>query len=76
MIAGGIGEKSARFRDEVVRRPGCLGFSVDQRRNSAEPAGVVEEISSEQARHRVLVCQTDEQLEMAKAATDKDELWK
>ncbi|EFY86817.1 putative acetate kinase [Metarhizium acridum CQMa 102] len=75
VFAGGIGEKSARLRDEVVRRTSCLGFAIDQARNSRNPTEVVEEVSSDQARHRVLVCQTDEQWEMARAATEKKELW-
>ncbi|KHN98517.1 acetate kinase [Metarhizium album ARSEF 1941] len=76
VFAGGIGEKSARLRDEVVRRTTCLGFSIDQARNSSNLAEVVEDVSLVQARHRVLVCQTDEQLEMARDATGKDELWR
>lgn len=75
VFAGGIGEKSARLRNEVVHRTSCLGFSIDAARNSKDLTGVVEEVSSDTARHRVLVCQTDEQLEMAKAATEKQELW-
>uniref|UniRef100_A0A1Y1KA20 Probable acetate kinase n=1 Tax=Photinus pyralis TaxID=7054 RepID=A0A1Y1KA20_PHOPY len=75
VFAGGIGEKSARLRGEVVRRTSCLGFAIDQARNSRDLTEVVEEVGSDQARHRVLVCQTDEQLEMARAATEKGELW-
>ncbi|KID86288.1 acetate kinase [Metarhizium guizhouense ARSEF 977] len=75
VFAGGIGEKSARLRGEVVRRTSCLGFAIDQARNSRNLTEVVEEVGSDQARHRVLVCQTDEQLEMARAATEKGELW-
>lgn len=75
VFAGGIGEKSARLRNEVVDRTSCLGFSIDTARNAKDLVGVVEEVSSDTARHRVLVCQTDEQLEMAKAATEKKELW-
>lgn len=76
VFAGGIGEKSSRFRDEVVRRTQCLGFSIDEGRNSGRLDQVIEDIGSYDARHRVLVCQTDEQFEMARAATEKSEVWK
>ncbi|GAB0132355.1 hypothetical protein EsDP_00000795 [Epichloe bromicola] len=76
VFAGGIGEKSSRFRDEVVRRTQCLGFSTDEGRNSGRLDQVVEDIGSRDTRHRVLVCQTDEQFEMARAATEKSEFWK
>ena len=69
VFAGGIGEKSQRLRDEVVRRVGCLGFVLDANRNSRDMVDVVEEVSSDASRHRVLVCQTDEQLEMATMST-------
>jgi acetate kinase len=54
---------------------GCLGFSIDQSRNSKDLEGVVEEVGSIETKHCVLVCQTDEQLEMAKAASERQELW-
>ncbi|OAA39708.1 acetate kinase [Metarhizium rileyi] len=75
VFAGGIGEKSSRLRDEVVRRTSCLGFAIDQARNARNLAEVVEDVSSDEARHRVLVCQTDEQLEMARAASEQEMLW-
>ncbi|KAG6013710.1 hypothetical protein E4U54_006408 [Claviceps lovelessii] len=75
VFAGGVGEKSSRFRSEVVRRTQCLGFRMDEHRNSGSLSRVVEDVGSRGGRHRVLVCQTDEQFEMARAATEKRELW-
>ncbi|QUC17002.1 uncharacterized protein UV8b_01243 [Ustilaginoidea virens] len=75
VFAGGIGEKSSRFRDEVVRRTNCLGFWMDGSRNSGRLGGVVEDIGAKDGRHRVLVCRTNEQLEMAREATKNEEMW-
>ncbi|KAG6286902.1 hypothetical protein E4U09_006472 [Claviceps aff. purpurea] len=75
VFAGGIGEKSSRLRREVVRQMGCLGFLIDEERNEGELEGVVEDVGSAEGRHRVLVCRTDEQFEMARAGTEKRELW-
>ncbi|KAK2591404.1 hypothetical protein QQS21_010910 [Conoideocrella luteorostrata] len=75
VFAGGIGEKSSRFRNEVVRRTKCLGFSIDEVRNSGTLEEVVEDISSGDTRHGVLVCQTDEQIEIARTTAGIKELW-
>ncbi|RFU76320.1 acetate kinase [Trichoderma arundinaceum] len=77
VFAGGIGEKSARLRGAVVDQAGCLGFAIDDSLNSAEDAGdaTVREISSKDSKHRVLVCQTDEQFEMARTCTEMEALW-
>ncbi|KZT39556.1 acetate kinase [Sistotremastrum suecicum HHB10207 ss-3] len=60
VFAGGIGEKSANLRAEVVKKVECIGFEVDERNESAGKE-VVEWIGK-----NVIVCQTDEQLEMAR----------
>ncbi|KAK0943475.1 hypothetical protein LTR29_005058 [Friedmanniomyces endolithicus] len=70
VFAGGIGEKGARLREAVVEKVACLGFAVDEGRNE-RPDGeaVVTDIGKEggsSSKHRVLVCQTDEQAEMAR----------
>ncbi|RMZ13823.1 hypothetical protein D0862_02183 [Hortaea werneckii] len=77
VFAGGIGEKSPQLRSAVVERVKSLGFEVDGGAN-AEPEftgeeeeegggrGVVAEIGKPGAKHRVLVCRTDEQREMAR----------
>ncbi|KAG5985129.1 hypothetical protein E4U55_001098 [Claviceps digitariae] len=75
VFAGGIGERSSRFRSEVVRRTQCLGFLIDEGRNAGHLNRVVEDVGSGEGRHCVLVCQTDEQYEMARAATEKREVW-
>ncbi|KAG5933582.1 hypothetical protein E4U53_000945 [Claviceps sorghi] len=75
VFAGGIGERSSRLRSHVVRCTRCLGFSMDEARNSGPLGRVVEDVGSRDGRHRVLVCQTDEQYEMARAATEKREVW-
>ncbi|KAG6026615.1 hypothetical protein E4U41_001224 [Claviceps citrina] len=76
VFAGGIGEKSSRFRSEVVRQTRCLGFCLDEGRNSGRLGRVVEDVGAADGRHRVLVCKTDEQFEMARAATERSELWR
>ncbi|KAF2456421.1 Acetokinase family-domain-containing protein [Lineolata rhizophorae] len=68
VFAGGIGEKGAKLRREVVRAVECLGYGVDEGKNEAvgkgDEEGVVVEIGKEGCR-RVLVVKTDEQSEMA-----------
>ncbi|KAM0259564.1 hypothetical protein ACHAQJ_003290 [Trichoderma viride] len=77
VFAGGIGEKSARLRSAVVGQAGCLGFAVDEALNSADDVGdaTVREVGSKDSKHRVLVCQTDEQFEMARLCTGMEALW-
>ncbi|EHK40607.1 uncharacterized protein TrAtP1_003923 [Trichoderma atroviride] len=77
VFAGGIGERSSRLRDAVVGQASCLGFAIDEVFNNAEDGGsaAVRDISSKDSQHRVLVCQTDEQFEMARACTDMEALW-
>lgn len=66
MFAGGIGEKSVELRKRVAEEVGCLGFELDDGRNGKEIEDVVQDIGKDEARHRTLVCQTDEQFEMAR----------
>ncbi|KAL9129581.1 MAG: hypothetical protein Q9217_002001 [Psora testacea] len=66
VFAGGIGEKAARLREVVVERCECLGFRIDKRKNGKEIKDVVQDVGKESARHKTLVCQTDEQFEMAR----------
>ncbi|KAF9691655.1 hypothetical protein EKO04_010446 [Ascochyta lentis] len=73
VFAGGIGEKGDRLRKEVVRGVRCLGFEVDDEKNGRSVEDVVTDISGKNARYKTLVCQTDEQLEMARGVlVDKD----
>ncbi|KAI7459745.1 hypothetical protein KC351_g17566 [Hortaea werneckii] len=72
VFAGGIGEKSSQLRSAVVERIQCLGFEIDGDRNAhpafEEEGGkvVVAEIGKPGGKHRVVICQTDEQREMAR----------
>ncbi|KAI0321767.1 Acetokinase family-domain-containing protein [Amylostereum chailletii] len=63
VFAGGIGEKSAELRQAVGERCICIGFGVDEDRNTRvnESGDVVSRIGE-----KVLVCETDEQVEMAR----------
>jgi acetate kinase len=70
VFAGGIGEKGAALRRAVVGQAKCLGFVLDEERNENVGEDVVEEISAKESRHRVLVCKTDEQLEMARGVVE------
>ncbi|KAI1492327.1 acetate and butyrate kinase-like protein [Biscogniauxia mediterranea] len=82
VFAGGIGERSARLRAAVAAQAGCLGFAVDARRNEAvsgapgEAGEAVRDVGREGARHRTLVCFTDEQFEMARGCAEDPELWR
>ena len=62
VFAGGIGEKGASLRFIVVEKCRCLGFELDDEKNNKSVERVVREIGKEGARHRTLVCQTDEQV--------------
>ncbi|KAF2638533.1 acetate kinase [Massarina eburnea CBS 473.64] len=66
VFAGGIGEKGEKLRREVVKALECLGFSLDEKKNSNIGGRVVEDIGKEGAKFRTLVAKTDEQLEMAR----------
>jgi len=76
VFAGGIGERSARLRAAVVDQCACLGFVLDDAANAADLADdPVVNIGKEGARHRVLVCRTDEQFEMARWCAEDQDLW-
>ena len=66
VFAGGIGEKSYILRKRVTENAACLGFEVDPELNVKEIKDVVQDVGRRAARHRTLVCQTDEQFEMAR----------
>ncbi|ESZ97020.1 acetate kinase [Sclerotinia borealis F-4128] len=75
VFAGGIGEKSEVLRRRVVEEVGCLGFEIDEKANGREMRGVVQDVGKEGARHRTLVCRTDEQFEMARHCVVDKELF-
>ena len=66
VFAGGIGEKGALLRTKVTERCNCLGFELDEAKNAGSIQDVVQDIGNDSTKHRTLVCQTDEQFEMAR----------
>ncbi|RYP47514.1 hypothetical protein DL768_006425 [Monosporascus sp. mg162] len=75
VFAGGVGEKSDKLRRRVVERSSCLGFEIDEELNAKKIDGIVQDVGKKGARHRTLVCQTDEQFQMAKECAENDDLW-
>lgn len=78
VFSGGIGERSAELRQEVAKRVSCLGFSIDEKLNAEVDQGdwVVADVGvDKQNGHRLLVCRTDEQLEMAKECALDRKFW-
>lgn len=85
VFAGGIGEKSDRLRQAVVEQVSCLGFgpvdkdaNVTRVKDELDDDHAVIEIAptSRKGGHRVLVCKTDEQFEMARACAEHGEFWR
>ncbi len=62
VFAGGIGEKGALLRTRVVEKCRCLGFEIDEGKNEKSVDEVVVDMGKEGAKHRTLVCKTDEQV--------------
>ena len=62
VFAGGIGEKATLLRKIVVEKCRCLGFELDEESNEKTINNIVQDVGRENARHRTLVCQTDEQV--------------
>ncbi|KAF6810170.1 acetate kinase [Colletotrichum sojae] len=75
VFAGGIGEKSDKLRQRVVEQCACLGFTIDNELNSKKVTATVQDVGKRESKRRTLVCQTDEQFEMARLCTEKEELW-
>ena len=76
VFAGGIGERSDRLRAAVIDQCKCLGLELDAAANGTRLTDTVSDISGKETRHRVLVCRTDEQLEMAREGSEDESLWK
>ncbi|KAI0035423.1 Acetokinase family-domain-containing protein [Vararia minispora EC-137] len=72
VFSGGIGERAVDLRKVVVDQCKCLGFVLDDGKNTGvgDVEGEVVEIGD-----RVLVCRTDEQLEMARECALEDRFW-
>ena len=78
VFAGGIGEKGAKLRATVVEKCRCLGFEIDERKNEAEKGDGKDEVTSigkEDARHDVLVVQTNEEYQMASGCLEDPSLF-
>jgi acetate kinase len=75
VFAGGIGEKSALLRKRVTDEAVCLGFEIDGELNSKKIEDVVQEVGKKEAKHRTLVCQTNEQFEMARFVAVNEKLF-
>ncbi|KAJ7672141.1 acetate and butyrate kinase [Mycena polygramma] len=74
VFSGGIGEHSKELRAFIGERIKCLGYEIDPERNNAVDSveGAVVEVGvsrDETPAKRLLVCRTDEQLEMARQCT-------
>ncbi|KAF8207097.1 acetate and butyrate kinase [Mycena galopus ATCC 62051] len=73
VFSGGIGERSKELRALIGERVECLGYAhIDEERNGAVDGteGVVLDVgAAEFSTKRLLVCRTDEQLEMARQCT-------
>ncbi|KAH9908803.1 acetate kinase [Xylariomycetidae sp. FL2044] len=76
VFAGGIGEKSDKLRKQVTDQVSCLGFQVDDESNAKKIESVVQDVGKAGAKHRTLVCLTDEQFEMARDCAANDKLWR
>ena len=76
VFAGGIGEKGVALRKAVIEKVECLGFALDATRNEKPNYGeeVVAEIGEGKGGKKTLVCQTDEQFEMARGVAADTEL--
>jgi len=75
VFAGGIGEKSDLLRSRVTDEASCLGFEIDGELNSRKIKDVVQEVGKKEAKHRTLVCQTNEQFEMARLVSVNEKLF-
>lgn len=75
VFAGGIGEKSDLLRKRVSDAVSCLGFEIDEGSNGKSTEDVVQNVGKEGAKHGILVCQTNEQFEMARYCAVDDKLF-
>lgn len=70
VFAGGIGERGVKLRKAVVESVRCLGFALDEAKNGQPGDDVVTDVSAASAKHKTLICRTDEQLEMARGVIE------
>ncbi|KZV62690.1 acetate and butyrate kinase [Peniophora sp. CONT] len=72
VFSGGIGERSVELREAVAQRSECLGFKLDAEKNKGvdDVEGSVVPIGE-----RLLVCRTDEQIQMARECALDIRFW-
>ena len=75
VFAGGIGEKSDLLRKRVTEEVSCLGFESDESLNGKEIEDAVQDVGKKGAKHRTLVCQTNEQFEIARYCAVDEKLF-
>ncbi len=75
VFAGGIGEKSDLLRKRVTDQVSCLGFEIDEELNGKKIKDEVQDIGKKGGRHATLVCQTNEQFEMARGCSVDEKLF-
>lgn len=75
VFAGGIGERSDLLRMSVTDQISCLGFEIDDVLNKKKIEDEVQDIGKKGAKHATLVCQTNEQFEMARACAVDEKLF-
>ncbi|WP_166261523.1 acetate/propionate family kinase [Marinobacter salicampi] len=68
VFTGGIGENSARVRQDTIALLGLMGFQLDVDRNSNHGRESSQRIDADGSRFPVLVIPTDEELVIARAA--------
>ena len=80
VFAGGVGERSVELRCAVGGAVSCLGFAaIDETKNREvkDEDGIVVDIGKydDLEKKKMLVCHTDEQLEMARECSLTREFW-
>ncbi|WVQ96531.1 acetate kinase [Kwoniella sp. CBS 9459] len=71
VFSGGIGEKGARLRSDVLKKLAFLGAEVDDDRNDGKHQGKVTEITKDGSKLKGWVVETDEEGWSAKMARDE-----
>ncbi|KIK98680.1 hypothetical protein PAXRUDRAFT_133679 [Paxillus rubicundulus Ve08.2h10] len=78
VFAGGVGERSEELRRAVGEAVNFFGYSaIDERINGVvdDIEGIVVDIGKYDGGKRMLVCRTDEQMEMARECSLAEEFW-
>ncbi|OJA16410.1 hypothetical protein AZE42_05498 [Rhizopogon vesiculosus] len=78
VFAGGVGERSVELRHAIGEAVACLGFAaIDKTKNSQikDDDGIIVDIGKGDKGKRMLVCHTNEQLEMARECSLAAEFW-